>query len=385
MGTNKAIDELMNWEKASHEGLYPLPPSLYTSPELLDLEIENIFKKKWLCVGHISELTNPGDYLTFDVIGEPILVVCDNDNNIRAYANVCQHRSAIIASDKGKRSSFVCPYHSWSYDLNGCLRSAPCMNLDKKDLEKVKLPEYRVEVWQSFVFVSLNPDVEPLAPQLEKLEPRISPFNHGNYKVVIREDAELECNWKVLVENFCDGYHVMTVHKNTLEPGHPSTTYHAWDKGERPGGDAYNHHTVLHAEDLTDAPSGAADYERLAGQWEKFVHILCIYPSFVLTLDAKFSVSLSIRPTGPQSLNYTLLMCMVPTDDNTDENGEFTEETLAQAKGMVEVFMGEDKAVITGVQKGLAAARGSTNKVHLWEETNVEFGRYLAGQLKKVS
>ena len=389
MGTNKAIDELMNWEKASHEGLYPLPPSLYTSPELLDLEIENIFKKKWLCVGHISELTNPGDYLTFDVIGEPILVVCDNDNNIRAYANVCQHRSAIIASGKGKRSSFVCPYHSWSYDLNGCLRAAPCMNMEKKNLEGVKLPEYRVEVWQSLVFVSLNPDVEPLAPLLEELEPRVNPLNHDTYKVAIREDAELACNWKVLVENFCESYHVMTVHKNTLEPGHPTSTIKFWGEGGSPGGPGFNHHTNLHVDDMTVddkyVNNGEIDYKRLEGQWEKLLHLVCIYPSFVWVADATFSGWLSIRPTGPQSLKYTMEFALIPSDENSDENGNFKEEAVEGLRGFATTFMNEDKAVIEGVQRGLAAAKGSSFVLNPWEETNVEFGRYLAGQLKKAS
>ena len=385
MASSNALNELLNWEENSKNGLYPLPPSIYTSPELLDLEIDNIFNKQWLCVGHTSELSKPGDYITFDAVGEPILVVCDENNTIRAYANVCQHRSAIVASGCGNRKSFICPYHSWTYGLNGRLRGAPLMDMDQQAIEQVSLPEYRVEIWQSLVFVSLNPEVEPLAQQLEGLTPRISPFNHENYKVIIREDAEVECNWKVLVENFCDGYHVMTVHKNTLEPGHPSTTFKYWDEG-RPGGDAYNHHTVLHTNDITgNDRTGEEDYKRLDGQWEKFVHIFCVYPSFVVTLDTNFSISLSIRPNGPQSLKYTLRMGIIPNEDNTDENGEFTAEAVKEAEGLVEVFMGEDKAVIKGVQQGLAAAKGSTNVLHPWEETNVEFGRYLSRMLRQAS
>ena len=386
MQSVSAIDDLVSWEEKSHDGLYPLPPAIYTSPELLGLEIERIFKKQWLCVGHVSELSKPGDFVTFDAVGEPILVVCDDDGAIRAYANVCQHRSAIVASGCGNRKSFICPYHSWTYGLNGRLRGAPLMDMDEKATAEVSLPEYRVEVWQSLVFVSLNAEVEPLAPRLAQLEPRMSPFEHEKYKVVIREDAELACNWKVLVENFCESYHVLTVHKNTLEPGHPTRTIKFWGEDGTPGGPGFNHHTALHTEDITGDKNGSnadADYERLDGQWTKFNHIICVYPSFVWVLDPHFSGWLSIRPTGPQSLTYTMGFALIPSPENTDESGNFTQRAVDELKGFVDVFMGEDKAVIEGVQRGLAAGKGSTGILNAFEETNVEFGRYLAQQLNK--
>ena len=122
--------------------------------------------------GHVSEISAAGDYVTFDLIDKPLLIVRDKDNNVRAYSNVCRHRSTVLATGAGNRSAFSCPYHAWTYDLSGCLRSAPHMDKDK--VAGICLPEYPVEIWQGLIFVSVNPDVEPLSPRLEALAERMS-------------------------------------------------------------------------------------------------------------------------------------------------------------------------------------------------------------------
>ena len=365
MKLNSAIADLDAWSKESRRMLCPLPASLYTSQELLEQEVQDLFYKQWVCVGHVSEISAAGDYVTFDLIDKPLLIVRDKDNNVRAYSNVCRHRSTVLATGAGNRSAFSCPYHAWTYDLSGCLRSAPHMDKDK--VAGICLPEYPVEIWQGLIFVSINPDVEPLAPQLEVLAERTLPYNLADYVVVERSEVEVACNWKVLVENFCESYHVFKVHAKTLEPGAPTSSTKVLE-----GGKGFNHHTMH----LNTTGYGESTLARLPDHLRELIHLICIYPCVVISLEPASAINLSIRPTGPQSLKYTLQIALHP-----DEEAGLTQDFIDSNKEIAKAFMAEDKTTIELVQKGLAANAGNSGLLHPWEQTNWEFGHYLVRQL----
>ena len=365
MKLNSAIADLDAWSKESRRMLRPLPASLYTSQELLEQEVQDLFYKQWVCVGHVSEISAAGDYVTFDLIDKPLLIVRDKDNNVRAYSNVCRHRSTVLATGAGNRSAFSCPYHAWTYDLSGCLRSAPHMDKDK--VAGICLPEYPVEIWQGLIFVSVNPDVEPLAPQLEVLAERTLPYNLADYVVVERSEVEVACNWKVLVENFCESYHVFKVHAKTLEPGAPTSSTKVLE-----GGKGFNHHTMH----LNTTGYGESTLARLPDHLRELIHLICIYPCVVISLEPASTINLSIRPTGPQSLKYTLQIALHP-----DEESGLPQDLIDSYTEMAKTFMAEDKTTIELVQKGLAANAGNSGLLHPWEQTNWEFGHYLVRQL----
>jgi len=336
----------------------PLPPEFYASDEMLTMEIESIFDREWLCVGHVSELNAPGDYLTFDLVGHPILILRDSANELRAFSNVCRHRSARLLDGSGNARLLVCPYHAWTYELNGKLRGAPFMKPEQ--VKDICLNGLKLEVWQGLIFVNLDQDAEPLAPGLESLRADIGEFNFEQMKVVHTYDDEVECNWKVLVENFCESYHVFRVHKKTLEPDTPTSSVEV-----QAGGPGYNHHTMRWLA-ATAGPGKKEDNRE---------HLCCIYPSMTFAIRASSVIWLSILPL---TYNRLRLRAWVAKDKNV---GGATETDLDEELKLVAAFMAEDKIINTGVQKGLESGAGNRGPLNEMEKTNWQFGQYLAGKL----
>ena len=219
-------------------------------------------------------------------------------------------------------------------------------------------------------FVNLDVNADPLVPSLSKLEQRLAPYEIAKYRVVYREELEFACNWKVLVENFCESYHLFCVHKKTLEPGSPTRTTQI-----REGGEGFNHHTVI-GEGMDISEKHLA---RLPENMASIGHLVCIYPCLAFSVDPATSVWLSVQPTGPQTLRCITQIALLP-----DKGDEVSDEYAQQVTESVEEFMAEDKKVIELVQRGLAANVGNSGIMHEWERTNWEFGHYLARQLLKT-
>ncbi len=343
-----------------------LPPDAYTSEAMAKLERERVFASGWVVVGHVSELKDPGDYLTFDLAGHPVLVARGRDGEIRAFSNVCAHRSAVIASGSGNTTVFSCPYHAWSYDLSGKLMAAP--HMDRATLGDIALKGLGLEIWQGLVFVNLDDNAEPLAPALAELEPRIAPLKLDKHEVILREDMTFACNWKVLVENFCESYHVFRVHKETLEDTTPTVTIE-----NLPGGPGFNHHLMR-----TNA-AYAVEPARRRGLGEADVtasHLICIYPALAFAIDGGSALWLSVMPDGPESLRARMWLALY-----AEGNEAIDAADIAAANDAVHAFMAEDKGVIEGVQRGLAAATGNRAPLHPWEATNWAFACYLLERL----
>ena len=151
-----------------------LPPECYTSKEFLEFEKDALYRRCWLYVGHESQIPEAGDYLADNILGEPVVVVRTRDGSIKAMSAVCRHRSRPLVVENGSAKMFRCPYHNWTYDLNGNLMGAPEMNntCPLKELRQGNtLPAIRFENWNGFLFINFDEDAEPLAPSLQKLEP----------------------------------------------------------------------------------------------------------------------------------------------------------------------------------------------------------------------
>ncbi len=194
-----------------------LPPECYTSKEFLEFEKEAIYRRCWLYVGHESQIPEAGNYLADNILGEPVVVVRTRDGGIKAMSAVCRHRSRPLVVENGSAKLFRCPYHNWTYDLNGNLMGAPEMNktCPLKELRQGNaLPAIRFENWNGFLFINFDEDAEPLAPSLQKLQPHIENFVKADLKVgpVIHDYGEIPGNWKIWVENAMEPYHTPWVH-----------------------------------------------------------------------------------------------------------------------------------------------------------------------------
>jgi len=194
-----------------------LPSWVYHHAELHDLEREMIFAKHWLLVGHVNEVPNAGDYMTLDAAGERVLVIRGHDGELRAFYNVCRHRaSKVVTEDRGHcNNAIVCPYHGWNYRLDGSLRSIPSERRFRTPMDKSKLglPAVEIDVWQGFVFIRFGGD----GPTVSEI---MAPYNTELQHYRLHEVQPLgeqwhysqDANWKVILDNDNEGYHVQIGH-----------------------------------------------------------------------------------------------------------------------------------------------------------------------------
>ena len=201
-----------------------LPAVAYRSAEAFELERDRVWRSGWVFVGTHDQVAEPGDFFTALLGGQPIIVMRNQAGNLAALSNLCAHRGTLLVDGPGNTKRFQCPYHAWTYRDDGTLLSVP--HLGKADLNKAShcLPTYRCEAWHGLVFVSMNPDVAPLAERFAHLEAiatehRLAGLHHWTSQ---REDQEWQANWKLAITNAMESYHLFKVHPETLEPNAPT-------------------------------------------------------------------------------------------------------------------------------------------------------------------
>ena len=189
-----------------------LSASLYTSPGVLRLEQEGLFAKMWLCVGREADIPTAGDYFTHQIAGESVIVMRGGDGAVRAFYNVCRHRGARLldaACGKGL-SRVVCPYHAWTYRLDGTLAQVPRMD-EGFERESFGLVPVRLGTWAGFIFLNLDAEAEPLETYLADL-PDLARFKMEDLRLGKRIEYEVAANWKLICENYSECYHCPGVH-----------------------------------------------------------------------------------------------------------------------------------------------------------------------------
>ncbi|HEV2706959.1 MAG TPA: aromatic ring-hydroxylating dioxygenase subunit alpha [Pyrinomonadaceae bacterium] len=190
------------------------PASWYTDARVLDIEQRKVFGRTWQLVGRTEQVREAGQFFTATVADEPVIVARGLDGRLRAFSNVCRHRAGPVAEGAGRRRSFRCGYHGWTYALDGRLLVTPefegveCWNRDAH-----ALPEFRVDVWGALVFVNLDAEAAPLAATLEDLPERVGHRNDWDeMRPAARKEWHVACNWKTYVDNYLEGYHIPVVH-----------------------------------------------------------------------------------------------------------------------------------------------------------------------------
>lgn len=196
-----------------------LPPGVYASPHFYEFERSAVFANSWLYLCHVCALPNPGDYLSITVAGEPLVVTRDQAGDLHVLSSLCRHRSfpVVEAEERGNAGQLRCPYHFWSYALDGSLQTAPNMEPAHSlgDLRAtICLPRFPVTVWNGFVFTHLGENPEPLEPTLARLDGEFAAHNTAEMKigdsVVLRGQP---WNWKNMLENALEAYHTSFIHR----------------------------------------------------------------------------------------------------------------------------------------------------------------------------
>jgi len=193
-----------------------IPAPWYVDPRIAELEAGTVFSKTWQMVGRVEQVEAPGQFVTANVAGEPIVVVRGNDGLLRGFYNVCRHHAAAVVTEScGQASRLHCPYHGWNYGLDGSLKGMPEFDGVKNfDRQQNGLVPVRAEIWEKFVFVNLDPEAVPLRDFLGGLVKRIAPLNVSKLHYFDSRVYDIHCNWKVFIDNYLDGgYHVPHLHK----------------------------------------------------------------------------------------------------------------------------------------------------------------------------
>ena len=349
-----------------------MPKSVYTSPAFLDREQEHIFRKDWLCAGRAEALPDPGDYLTMQIAGEPVIVLRDRAGEIRAMSNVCRHRMSTLLEGRGNTRAIVCPYHAWTYNLDGTLRGAPAMgNSETFCKTDIALPQVRCTVWQGWIMVTLNPDAPDPALALRDVDTLVGYLDMSSYRETFRETFRWATNWKVLAENFMESYHLPVCHAGTI-----GGTVDLNQMTCPEGFPAFNYHWIIknNSMPLTLAhPSNTT----LTGDQRRITWLLSIYPSLLITLTPGYFWYLSLTPDGPGHVNV-LYGGGMSADWVQDPQAE---GYLAQLRALLDNVNDEDKGCTERVYRGLCAGMSEPGPLSHLERPNFEFAQWIAGRV----
>jgi phenylpropionate dioxygenase-like ring-hydroxylating dioxygenase large terminal subunit len=346
-----------------------MPPEVYTSDEFLKRELSDVFARDWVCVGRASALPNVGDYITYELAGQPIFVIRDKDGQLRAMSNVCLHRMSTILTGTGNKRTIVCPYHAWTYNLDGSLRGAPAMSLNEGFCkESYQLPQVRCEEWLGWIMVTLNQHAEQVSLQLADVEALIDDFGMEAYVETFHETHIWDTNWKILAENFMESYHLPVCHAGTIG---------GLSKLEEmvcpPGLAAFNYHTIL-KDDTLKIALAHPDNTRMKGDRRRTTFLLAIYPSLLITLTPGYFWYLSLHPHGVGQVHITFGGGMSPDYVNSDQ----AQEHFKQLKVLLDEVNVEDRGCTEKVYRGVCAGLSKPGHLSHLERPNFDFAQYLA-------
>jgi phenylpropionate dioxygenase-like ring-hydroxylating dioxygenase large terminal subunit len=381
-----------------------LPAAAYTSEEFFDWEVGELLRAGWQCLAHVSQVPLPGDFLNLDLLGEPLIVVRDKDGAVRVLSRVCPHRAMDImpagfgydghgpaearpgAPGCGHTRIFLCPYHAWTFELDGRLKACPEMQAAEGfSRDDYGLKPFRSEVWQGFVFVNLDGQAPPFAAGLEEMAADLAAFRLPEMQLVIAKEWDCAFNWKSLVENFMESYHHLGIHHKTLQPMMPARD--TWSERERrryirahlPYREAAREDFRAMAargdfsQNLPPLP-GLDDVQ--SAEWGLFL----IAPTFLLATAPDRVIWYRLQPLGPNRLKLLTTVLVAPATaarENFSVLREKAGEQLVQ-------FHLEDMEVCTAVQRGLYASGWQQGRLSHLEMTVWLFHRYLAARLRGV-
>ncbi len=352
-------------DTAALEDAFTIPGSWYTTPEMLNLELQAVFARSWQMIGRTDQLSTPGDYITADVAGEPVLAVRGADGCLRAFFNVCRHHAAAVAVEPcGRVQTFRCPYHGWTYGLDGMLKGAPeFTEVRNFDRSKNGLFPINVSCWEQFVFVALDPAVPPLEEFLGGLAGLVKPLNLQNLTFYTRRVYTLNCNWKVFVDNYLDGgYHVPHLHKGlnkVLE---------------------YKQYTIENGEHycVQSSPMVRPDEDASIAATRRGdrAYYFWLYPNFMINVYEGVMDTNLVMPLG---LDKTKVIFDFFFDDLSPEREARNAESVAVSDRVQE----EDVSICESVQRGLSSRAYGAGRLSVRRERGEHlFHRLLARQLK---
>jgi len=354
-----------------------LPPSAYTDPGLLDLERRAIFTNSWISVGVGAQVPTPGDVRPVDVAGQPLIITRAADASLHVFYNVCRHRGLQLVQAPCHRPNglITCPYHTWSYGLDGTLKAAPYWDRTAgsappaKTQAELALMPVRFAVWFDTIYVNLSGDAPPFDEFIAPLATRWSGFDADEIRLLIAKDYAPAANWKLVCENFLDGYHVPWVHSQ-VGPPEAGADYQAVHLGEDIFGAFVPHGESERPRIDRPLPSFAGVAKEFRGSH----HFIYVFPNTLLAIGEQWFQVISVLPETAQTSTEHLALYLVSDvamqDDRTEQRDEFGRQMLLVNE--------QDLSVLERLQHGRASAAGEhcTYAPH-WDELTAIFNRRM--------
>ena len=341
-----------------------IPASWYRNPQIAAVERTTVFGGSWQFLARAEQLAEPGQYVTAEISGEPIVAVRDGDGSLRGFFNVCRHHAAAVVTEPcGTAKLLRCPYHGWTYGLDGSLKGTPDFTgVQNFDPAQNGLVPVQLEQWEQFVFVQLNHTVHSLRDYFGGLVERVASLDLARLRFIERRTYELRCNWKVFVDNYLDGgYHVPYVHQglnSVLD---------------------YRQYTIETAGRgcLQSSPvESAAATEKDVGETRRgTAYYFWFYPNFMLNW---YEGVLDTNLVLPLDIDRTLVIF------DFFFGPEFSDEAARQSVAVSERIQDEDVAICESVQRGIGSCAYGAGRLSVRREGGEHlFHRLLAQDLRR--
>ena len=354
-----------------------LPNWFYTSEDALVLEREKLFAPTWACIGFGKDVPEPGDLRPVDFLGLPLILLRDHDGGIRVFHNVCSHRGLTLVTEPCRvRHHLRCPYHSWTYGLDGTLQKTPmiggpgrndCAGFDRA---RHGLKAVRSAVWFDTVFVNLSGEAPPFEDFIAPLAVRWAAFDgdlirHGGADSSIFFD--LQCNWKLAVENYCEGYHLPWVHPGLNSYSRLEDHYNIEEAGYAGQG------SRAFQQRLGDGSLGFPEFPRLPQAWREGAEYVTLFPNVMLGIHRDHFYAVRVDPVAPDRCREHFEIYYVGEEAT---GGAFEALRSENREGWRSIFA-EDQEVVERMQQGRAspayqggvfspAMDGPTHAFHAW-------------------
>jgi choline monooxygenase len=359
-----AILDLYNAD-APLEEAFTIPASWYLDERIVELERDRVFAANWIAVGRADQVAAPGEFFTVEIAGEPLVVVRGTDNQLRAFFNVCRHHAAVVVTTPcGTAQHLRCPYHGWTYGLDGALKGAPeFAGVCNFDRAQNGLVPARVAVWEQFVLVTLSQSTPSLETFLGDLPARTAPLQLRDIHFFARKSYTLQCNWKVYVDNYLDGgYHVPHLHKglnSVLD---------------------YKQYTIENSVhySLQSSPMVASDEHAdvSATRGSDRAYYYWLYPNFMINIYHGVMDTNLVLPLAPDR-------CLVQFDFYFADVSQSVRRHNEESVAVSDRIQDEDVAICESVQRGLRSRAYNAGRLSVRREAGEHlFHRLIATDLR---
>ena len=395
MNLNKKLSDILDPNKIEVvknpiEKAHGLPNECYLNNDYLEFEKEKIFKNNWTMIGVASSVPNPGDAKPFNLLGIPIIIVRNKENEVKVFHNVCSHRGFKLVDQECKLKNVIrCPYHSWSYDFNGKLTVTPHIGgLGKHEVEgfdknKSNLKEIKSNIWMDLIFININSNAKPFEDFIKPLEDRWSKFISKKDQKLIRHSTDngyfnmtVNSNWKFAIENYCESYHLPWIHPELNKVSNISDHYHIEDENLNFSGQGSNKYSQQF-----DGNIKFKCFPNWPTELSEKSEYVSLYPNVMLGIHIDHFYAFWLEPiSNNQTKEHFELYYVGDESASSDEFKDIREKNFA----FWQEVMNEDVTAIEGMQNGRnSPAYNGGNFSPVMDTPTLMFHKWVATNLTK--